>query len=191
MRVEGLSAVAARALRAALAKSKLIFSGPFTPDWDSIRAHYRTPDWYGPARFGIFIHGGLHAVPAYHNEWYAKHMYGAFAQWHTEHYGPPDKFGYKDFIPMFKAEKYDRAALFKRAGARYVIPVGEHHDGFAMWDSDLTPWCAGKMGPMRDLIGDLAKAVKRQGLAFGVSSHRMEHHTFTYPARGVASDPAL
>ena len=130
-------------------------------------------------------------MPAYHNEWYAKHMYAAFAQWHTQHYGPPDKFGYKDFIPMFKAEPYDPAAwaaLFKRAGAKYVIPVAEHHDGFAMWNSDLTEWCAGKMGPKRDLIGDLAKAVKNQGLIFGVSSHRMEHHTFMYPAASVKSD---
>jgi alpha-L-fucosidase len=118
-------------------------------------------------------------------------MYGAFVQWHTAHFGPPDKFGYKDFIPMFKAEKYDPAAwaaLFKRAGAKYVVPVGEHHDGFAMWDSSLTKWCAGKMGPKRDLIGDLAAAVKNEGLIFGVSSHRMEHHTFMYPTTKVKTD---
>ncbi len=162
------------------AKAAPLPSGPFQPTWDSIRRHYHVPGWFEQAKFGIFIHWGLYAVPAYHNEWYARHMYGAFAQYHTDHYGPPDKFGYKDFIPLFKAEKFDPdawATLFKKAGAKYVVPVGEHHDGFAMWDSSLTRWCAGKMGPKRDLIGDLARAVKKQGLVFGVSSHRMEHHS--------------
>lgn len=118
-------------------------------------------------------------------------MYTDDVEWHTQHYGPPDKFGYKDFIPLFKAENYDPAAsteLFKEAGARYVVPVAEHHDGFTMWDSNLTRCCAGKMGPKRDLIGDLAQAVRDRGLIFGVSSHRMEHHTFMYPASGVKSD---
>ena len=158
--------------------------GPFQPTWDSLRQNSHTPDWFAQSKFGIFIHWGLYAIPAYHNEWYAKHMYGAFVEWHTQHFGPPDKFGYKNFVPMFQPMQYDPdawALLFKKAGARYVVPVGEHHDGFAMWDSNLTPWCAGKMGPKRDLIGDLAKAVRKQDLIFGVSSHRMEHHTFMYP----------
>jgi alpha-L-fucosidase len=164
---------------------------PVAPTWDSIRENYQVPEWFKEAKFGIFIHWGLYAVPAYHNEWYAKHMYGEFAQYHTEHYGPPDVFGYKDFIPLFKAEKYDPEAwakLFKDSGAKYVIPVAEHHDGFAMYDSDLTEWCAGKMGPKRDLIGDLAKAVRKQGLIFGLSSHRMEHHTFMFPTAHVKTD---
>ncbi len=166
-------------------------TGPFQQTWDSIRQNYKAPDWFSQARFGIFIHWGLYAVPAYHNEWYARHMYGAFAQYHTDHYGPPDKFGYKDFIPLFKAEKFDPdawATLFKKSGAKYVVPCGEHHDGFAMWDSNLTRWCAGKMGPKRDLIGDLARAIKKQGLVFGVSSHRMEHHSFMYPTTKVKTD---
>lgn len=118
-------------------------------------------------------------------------MYGQFAQYHTEHWGPPDKFGYKDFIPLFKAEKYDPnawALLFKKAGAKYVVPVAEHHDGFAMYDSSLTKWDAKDMGPHRDLIGDLAAAVRRQGLIFGLSSHRMEHHTFMYPTTTMKTD---
>ncbi len=165
--------------------------GPFEPTWDSIKQNYKTPDWFKSAKFGIFIHWGLYSIPAYHNEWYSKHMYGAFAQWHTDHYGPPDIFGYKDFIPMFKAEKFDPnkwAEIFKSSGAKFVVPVAEHHDGFAMWDSDITPWCAGKLGPKRDLIGELATAVRNQGLIFGLSSHRMEHHTFMYPSPNVKSD---
>jgi alpha-L-fucosidase len=102
-----------------------------------------------------------------------------------------DKFGYKDFIPMFKAERYDPAAwarLFKEAGAEYVVPVAEHHDGFAMYDSGLSDWTAVKMGPHRDTIGDLAKAVRAEGLHFGASSHRIEHDWFFNTGRDIPSD---
>ncbi|MHB8524103.1 MAG: alpha-L-fucosidase, partial [Limisphaerales bacterium] len=101
------------------------------------------------------------------------------------------KFGYKDFIPMFKAERYDPqqwAKLFKQAGARFVVPVAEHHDGFAMYDSGLTGWSAAKMGPKRDLIGDLGKAVHKEGLVFGVSSHRAEHWWFYDGGKEFDSD---
>jgi len=81
--------------------------GPFEANWDSIKENYKVPKWFLDAKFGIFIHWGLYAVPAYHNEWYARHMYNAFAKYHTETYGPPDKFGYKDFIPLFKPEKFN------------------------------------------------------------------------------------
>ena len=100
---------------------------------------------------------------------------------HIATYGPQDKFGYKDFIPMFKAEHFDPAAwaeLFKKSGAKYVVPVAEHHDGFAMYDSGLSDWTAAKMGPHRDTTGELAKAVRAEGLHFGVSSHRVEHNFF-------------
>jgi alpha-L-fucosidase len=110
---------------------------------------------------------------------------------HLATYGPQSKFGYKDFIPMFKAEKYDPDAwadLFVKAGAKFVVPVAEHHDGFAMYDSDLSPWTAAKMGPKRDLIGDLAAAVKKKGLVFGVSSHRAEHWFFMNGGRDFDSD---
>lgn len=175
----------------AYAKPKPPAAGPFQPSWESIRDLHQTPSWFVPAKFGIFIHWGLYSIPARINEWYERHMYTTDVAWHTQHYGPPDKFGYKDFIPLFKAEQYDPGAwaqLFNRAGAKYVVPVAEHHDGFAMWDSDITPWCAGKMGPKRDLTGELAHAVRRQGMIFGLSSHRMEHHTFAYPDPGVPND---
>jgi len=165
--------------------------GPFQPTWESIRDLHHTPPWFNQARFGIFIHWGLYSIPAHGNEWYIRHMYTSDVKWHTEHYGPPDKFGYKDFIPLFTAKNYhpqEWAQLFRDAGAKYVVPVAEHHDGFAMWDSDITPWCAGKMGPKRDLIGELAAAVRQQKMIFGVSSHRMEHHDFAYPAPGVPND---
>jgi len=175
----------------AYATAKPLPTGPFQPTWESLRDNYRVPSWLNQAKFGIFIHWGLYSIPARINEWYERYMYTTDAQWHTEHYGPPDKFGYKDFIPLFKAPNYDPhqwADLFVRAGARYVVPVAEHHDGFAMWNSEITPWCAGKMGPHRDLIGELASAARARNLIFGLSSHRMEHHDFAYPAPGVPND---
>ena len=117
-------------------------------------------------------------------------MYGnpEVTQWHTENFGSPDKFGYKDFIPMFTAAKWAPdvwALLFKKAGAKFIIPTAEHHDGFALWDSAVNPWNAVKIGLHRDLIGDLSRAVRKQGLKFGVSNHGIEHLTFIQPTPGL------
>ena len=167
--------------------------GPFRPDWESLQK-YEVPEWYKDAKFGIFIHWGVYSVPAFGNEWYPRNMYVPGSpeyQHHIATYGTQDKFGYKDFIPMFKAEQFDAAAwadLFKKAGAKYVVPVAEHHDGFAMYDSGLSDWTAAKMGPHRDVIGQLAKAVRADGLHFGVSSHRVEHNFFLGVGRAIPSD---
>jgi alpha-L-fucosidase len=158
--------------------------GPFEPTWDSIRKNYKVPSWFTEGKFGIFMHWGVYAVPAYHNEWYEKHMYGAFASWHEQHFGPQDRFGYKDFIPRFTCEKFradEWAELFKKSGARYVVPTAQHHDNFAMWASEVAPINAHNMGPKRDLIGELCAAVRKQGLKFGVSNHGMENFTFINP----------
>jgi len=168
-------------------------AGPFAPTWDSLRSNYHTPAWLQDAKFGLFIHWGLYSIAAHGSEWYSRHMYATrgVIDWHREHFGPQDKFGYKDFIPLFKAEKYDPAAwavLFKKAGARYVVPVAEHHDGFALYDSALTKWDAKDMGPHRDLIGELAAAVRQVGLIFGLSNHRIENWSFMYPADGLKTD---
>lgn len=167
--------------------------GPFQPTWESIRENYKVPQWFRDGKFGIFLHWGLYSVPAFHNEWYQKHMYGnsAIQQWHVQNYGPVDKFGYKDFIPMFTVPRFDPdewADLFKEAGAAYVIPSAEHHDWFSLWDSEVTPWNAGKMGPRKDLIGLLAKAVRSRGMKFGVSNHSIEHYTFIQPLRDIPND---
>lgn len=172
------------------AVAKPMTPGPFQPTWDSVKTNYTTPKWFPDAKFGLFLHWGIYSVPAYHNEWYEKHMYAAFAQWHTGHFGPQDKFGYKDFIPLFTCEKFnadDWAELFKKSGAKYVVPTAEHHDNFALWDSDVTPFNAVKMGPHRDLIGELAKAVRRQGLKFGVSNHGIENFMFINPTPALAA----
>src|SRR5436305_4352158 len=183
------------AQRAALLREvdKIDQEGPFRPDWESLQK-YEVPEWYKDAKLGIFIHWGVYSVPAFANEWYPRNMYRQGSEEYKHHvatYGPPDKFGYKDFIPMFKAERYDPTAwaeLFKKAGAQYVVPVAEHHDGFAMYDSGVSDWTAAKMGPHRDLIGDLGKAVRAAGLHFGVSSHRVEHNFFLGVGRSIRSD---
>ena len=181
--------------RAALLKrvDSLDQQGPFRPDWESLQK-YEVPEWYKDAKFGIFIHWGAYSVPAFSSEWYPRNMYEPGFDAYKHHiatYGPQDKFGYKDFIPMFKAEHFDPSAwgeLFKKAGAKYVVPVAEHHDGFAMYDSGLSDWTAAKMGPHRDVIGDLSKAVRAAGLHFGVSSHRVEHDFFLGVGRKIPSD---
>jgi len=167
--------------------------GPFRTDWESLQK-YEVPEWYKDAKFGIFIHWGAYSVPAFGNEWYPRNMYVPGSPEYKHHvatYGPQDKFGYKDFLPMFKAEHFDPAAwaeLFKKSGAKYVVPVAEHHDGFAVYDSGLSDWTAAKMGPHRDTTGELGKAVRAAGLHFGVSSHRVEHNFFLGVGRSISSD---
>jgi alpha-L-fucosidase len=165
----------------------------FKPTWESL-GQYRTPDWYRDAKLGIFLHWGVYSVPAFGNEWYSRNMYipgNAAYEHEVKTYGPLTKFGYKDFIPMFKAEQFDPDAwvdLFVKAGARYVVPVGEHCDGFAMYASAMTPWNAAAMGPKRDVVGELAKAARARGLKFGVSSHTAEHWWWYGRGRAIASD---
>ncbi|MCL2462004.1 MAG: alpha-L-fucosidase [Defluviitaleaceae bacterium] len=162
---------------------KVISGGPFSDDWKSLSA-YKTPKWYEAAKFGIFIHWGVYSVPAFGNEWYPRNMYiqgSAEFEHHVKTYGQHKDFGYKDFIPMFKGEKFDASewmSLFKAAGAKYVAPVAEHHDGFQMYGSDLSEWNAAKMGPCRDVVGELEAAAAKEGLEFALSSHRAEHCWF-------------
>ena len=167
--------------------------GAFRPDWGSL-SKFEVPEWYKDAKFGIFIHWGVYSVPSFGSEWYPREMYlkgSEINKHHVEKYGPLTQFGYKDFIPMFKAEHYDPqvwAKLFKDAGANYVVPVFEHHDGFTMYDSGLSDWTAKKMGPKRDLVGELAVAVRAQGMHLGASSHRIEHDWFMDGGREQPSD---
>jgi len=170
-----------------------IAAGPFADTWESL-SKYQAPAWYQDAKFGIFIHWGVYSVPAFMSEWYPRMMYlrSNPAFWHHRlKWGGQDKFGYKDFIPMFKAEKFDAdkwVELFKKAGAKYVVPVAEHHDGFAMYDCSFSEWTAARMGPKRDIIRELADASRRQGLVFGLSSHRAEHWWFMNGGRKFKSD---
>jgi alpha-L-fucosidase len=169
---------------AALKDLPAVPAGPFAETWDSIRQNYKDPDWFRNGKFGIMMHWGIYSVPAHGSEWYVRYMYGGNAgimQWHTQNFGPPTKFGYKDFLPMYTAAKWDPdawAALFKKAGAKYVLAPGEHHDGFSNWDSAINPYNAKNYGPHRDLDGDLIKALEKAGLRTGISDHSSFHFQF-------------
>ncbi len=150
-------------------------AGPFTPDAASL-SNYQTPEWYRDAKFGIWAHWGPQAVPRA-GDWYARNMYiygTPQYQHHLKTYGHPTEFGYKDIIPLWKAEKFDPDALmglYAKAGAKYFVSMGVHHDNFDLWDSKYHSWNAVKMGPHRDIVGDFQKAAKKAGLRFGVSEH--------------------
>ena len=160
----------------ALQSTTMNGSGPYEPRWESLQQHV-CPEWYRDAKFGIYFHWGLYSVPAFGSEWYPHWMYLPGRPEYDHHlatYGSLDKFGYKDFAARFTAEHFDPdgwVTLFKESGARYVGPVAEHADGFSMWDSRVNRWNAARMGPKRDIVGELERAVRRQGLKFYTSFH--------------------
>ena len=172
---------------------EVIARGPYTDTWESLSAH-ALPRWYHDAKFGIFIHWGVYSVPAFGNEWYPRSMYQQGSpeyEHHLKTYGPHKDFGYKDFIPLFKAEKFDAAEwadLFQKAGAKFVMPVAEHHDGFQMYDSGLSDWCASKMGPKKDIVGLLGQELAKRDIVLTTSSHRIEHYWFMNGGREFESD---
>jgi alpha-L-fucosidase len=149
--------------------------GPFEPTMDSL-TNYSCPEWFRDAKFGIWAHWGPQAVPM-DGDWYARGMYepgNKHYTYHTNHYGHPSEFGYKDIIPLWKAEKWDPdrlMQLYKKAGAKYFVSMGTHHDNFFLWNSKLHRWNAVNMGPHRDVVGEWQKAAQKYGLRFGVSEH--------------------
>lgn len=167
--------------------------GRFKDTWESL-SQYTVPKWYRDAKFGIFIHWGIYSVPAFGNEWYSRNMYiqgSKEFEHHIKTYGNQKDFGYKDFIPMFKAEKFSAGEwvnLFSRAGAQYVVPVAEHHDGFQMYKSDISHWNAYEMGPCHDVLGELSEKLKEKGIENGASSHRVEHWFFMGHGKEFESD---
>ncbi len=167
--------------------------GRYKADWASLSSH-KTPDWYKYSKLGVFIHWGVYSVPAFGNEWYSRNMYDSNTREFDHHratYGEHKNFGYKDFIPMFNAKKFDAAewvSLFKKAGIRYVMPVAEHHDGFAMYETEFNRWNAKEMGPCRDVVGELKTECERFGLTLCASTHRAEHYFFMNMGRIFESD---
>jgi alpha-L-fucosidase len=163
----------------------------FEPTGESLK-NYKVPQWYEDAKFGIYFHWAPFSVAAYKTEWYPHWMYSPerikkrknfqdIPAHHVEKWGPLDKFGYKDFIPMFKAEKWDPhqwVELFKQAGAKYVVSAAVHHDGFAMWDSKHIPYNSKAMGPKRDIVGEFVDAARDAGMKTGVSTHYGRHWAY-------------
>lgn len=163
---------------------------PYDGSWESLQ-QMPVPAWFDDGKIGIFIHWGPYSVIGYRKggKGYSEHVPKLFYA-DSKHYYPymkerwgatPPEFGYKDIIPEFTAENWDPEAwakLFKEVGATYVVLTAEHHDGWANWDSDLTPWNAVNKGPKRDLVGDLGKALRKEGLKYAPSYHRERHSSF-------------
>ena len=163
---------------------------PYDGSWESLQK-MPVPDWFNDGKIGIFIHWGPYSVIGHRKEGrgYAEHVPKLIYEDSTYYYNylrerwgaAPPEFGYKDIIPEFKAENWnpdDWAKLFAEVGANYVVLTAEHHDGWANWDSDLTPWNAMDMGPKRDIVGDLGEAVHKYGLKYAPSYHRERHTSF-------------
>ena len=162
-------------------------TGKFQPTWDSLK-QYQVPEWFRDAKFGIWAHWGPQCEPE-DGDWYARGMYQTNSgqyRFHTNHYGSPAQFGFKDVIHEWKAENWDPdklLALYKRAGAQYFFALANHHDNFDNWDSKYQPWNSVKIGPQKDLIGGWAKAARKYGLKFGVSVHAAHAWTWYEPSQ--------
>lgn len=153
----------------------------YEEDWASLGKYKEDPEWFRKAKFGIYFHWGLYSVPAFQDEWYPRWMHfkgNKVYEHHKATYGEPSVFGYHDFAPMFKAEKFDPeswAELFEKAGARFAGPVAEHHDGYSMWDSDITPWNTMNTGPHRDITGELSRAIRGHGMKLITAFHHAKN----------------
>lgn len=150
--------------------------GPFQGTRDSLKS-YQVPDWFRDAKFGIWSHWGPQSATEA-GDWYARNMYMEGSpqyKFHLEHYGHPSKVGFKDVIATFKADKWEPdhlMDLYKKAGAKYFVSMGVHHDNFDMWNSKYQPrWNASASGPKKDIVGIWKEAARKRGLRFGVSEH--------------------
>lgn len=178
--------------------------GKYRPNWVSLKEHEAQPEWFLDGKVGIYFHWGVYTVPAHGNEWYMKWMHTkpnedrrSYYEHHRNTWGEPDDFGYHDFVPMFKAEHFDAeewADLFVKSGARWAGPVAEHHDGFSMWDSEMTPWNAKDKGPKRDITGELGKAIKARDMKFVTTFHHERGQNWVPRVEGwppTSKDPVL
>ena len=192
-----LSAVLSLALTAAGAQTTYqvpvseahepMLTGKYQPTWESLQQH-QTPEWFRDAKFGIWAHWGPQCVEG-SGDWMARSMYMEDSReykYHVEHYGHPSEFGFKDILPLFKAEKWDPEKLverYKRCGAQYFFVLGNHHDNYDLWDSKYQPWNSQNIGPKRDILDGWAKAAKKVGLPLGISFHADHAWTWYEPAQ--------
>ncbi|PKQ61350.1 hypothetical protein BZG02_16295 [Labilibaculum filiforme] len=160
--------------------------------WESLSEHTKVPEWFKDAKMGIYFHWGVYTVPAYGGEWYSRWMYqykesgwgSGWKEYHENKYGTD--FNYHDFIPAFTGEYFDAkewVKLFKSAGAKFAGPVAQHHDGFAMWDSQINPWNAKAKGPHKDIVGEMLRALEEENM----KTITTLHHAFTYQSENAPS----
>ena len=158
------------------------WAGPYQADWDSLSKHADAPEWFKDAKLGIYFHWGVYAVPAFGSEWYPRNMFlkgNSVNKHHIETYGDPAEYGYDRFVDRWKTPNFHPeqwAKLFRQTGARFAGPVAEHHDGFSLWNSEVTPWNAVDKGPQRDLVGELANAIRAEGMKYITTFHHARNH---------------
>ncbi|KAJ8725512.1 hypothetical protein PYW08_003695 [Mythimna loreyi] len=150
------------------------FDKRFRPTWSDLDKR-PLPEWYDKAKIGIFLHWGVYAVPSFGSEWFWTNWKGndnnqKYIDFMKNNY--PPGFTYQEFAPMFTAEFFDPAAwaqLFAKAGAKYIVLTSKHHEGFTLFPSTRSfSWNSVDVGPRRDLVGELAAAVRNESLKFGV-----------------------
>lgn len=163
--------------------------GPFAGTPESL-CRFRCPEWFRDAKFGIWAHWGPQGLTG-NGDWYARKMYmqgqDPVYDYHLEHFGHPSRFGYKDLLPLWKAERFDPDALmqvYKDAGARYFVALAVHTDNFDCWNSTYHRWNAVNIGPGKDIVGLWRDAARRQGLRFGVSEHISNYYYWLGTSRG-------
>ena len=162
-------------------------TGKFEPNWESLR-QYEVPEWFRDAKFGIWAHWGPQCVEG-SGDWMARELYmeGTYkSNYHREHYGHPSEVGFKDILPLFKAEHWNPEKLvqfYKEVGAQYFFALGNHHDNFDLWDSQYQEWNSKNIGPHRDILSEWAAAAKKAGLPFGISFHADHAWTWYEPSR--------
>jgi len=167
----------------------------FQPNWESLK-QYECPDWFRNAKFGIWAHWSAQCVPE-QGDWYARNMYRQGEpqyMYHVGHYGHPSKVGFKDICNLWKAEKWDPEKLinlYKRAGAKYFVALANHHCNFDCWNSKHHAWNSVNIGPKKDIVGEWAKAARKEGLRFGVTVHSARSWTWYEVAQGSDGEGPL
>ena len=168
-------------------KNEPMMKGKFQPTWESLE-NYQVPEWFRNAKFGIWAHWGPQCVEG-SGDWMARSMYlegSAEYKHHVEHYGHPSEVGFKDIIPLFKAEKWNPDKLvefYKKIGAQYFFALGNHHDNFDLWDSKYQAWNSKNMGPKRDILAEWEQAARKYELPFGISFHADHAWTWYEPSQ--------
>lgn len=169
----------------------VVEKGPFHDNWESLSA-FQMPDWYRQGRFGLFIHWGAYSVPAKFNEWYPRWTYVKGHPCYNHRiktYGKNSD--YRQIVEAFNPQAFDADAwldIFKKSGAKYIMPVAEHHDGVKMYASELNRWNTMELTPHRDFMQELHDACDRAGIGFLCSNHRAEHFWFLNTARKDCPD---
>lgn len=164
-----------------------MMTGKYDATWESL-SQYEVPEWFRDAKFGIWAHWGPQCVEG-SGDWMARSLYlegTNVYKHHVENYGHPSEFGFKDVLPLFKAENWNPdylVGLYKKIGAKYFFALGNHHDNFDLWDSQYQEWNSKDIGPKRDILAEWAEACRKHDMPFGVSLHADHAWSWYEPSR--------